>query len=155
MEKLFANKVAFITSGAAGMGLAAVKAFAEECAAVWDPLRRSPMRSFGCAVRRRALSPAKQLPSTADTPRANSSMSSCIEPADATCSRALPPCLQLCVAVRVVSGKEKNIMDSKHLPKGVLTDDEVRSVSPALENYTKTALLKRSVDKRNLESFLL
>lgn len=42
---------------------------------------------------------------------------------------------------RVVSGKEKNIMDSKHLPKGVLTDDEVRSVSPALENYTKGALL--------------
>jgi 4-carboxymuconolactone decarboxylase len=41
----------------------------------------------------------------------------------------------------VVSGKEKNIMDSKHLPKGVLTDDEVRSVSPALENYTKGALL--------------
>lgn len=32
-------------------------------------------------------------------------------------------------------------MDSKHLPKGVLTDDEVRSVSPALENYTKGALL--------------
>lgn len=34
MEKLFANKVAFITGGAAGMGLAAVKAFAEEGAAV-------------------------------------------------------------------------------------------------------------------------
>ena len=32
-------------------------------------------------------------------------------------------------------------MDSKHLPKGVLTDDEVRSVSPALEHYTKDALL--------------
>lgn len=34
MEKLFANKVAFITGGAAGMGLAAVTAFAEEGAAV-------------------------------------------------------------------------------------------------------------------------
>jgi NAD(P)-dependent dehydrogenase (short-subunit alcohol dehydrogenase family) len=34
MEKLFANKVAFITGGAAGMGLAAAKAFAEEGAAV-------------------------------------------------------------------------------------------------------------------------
>lgn len=32
-------------------------------------------------------------------------------------------------------------MDRKHLPKGVLTDDEVRSVSPALENYTQGALL--------------
>lgn len=31
--------------------------------------------------------------------------------------------------------------DSKHLPKGILTYDEVRSVSPALEAYTKHALL--------------
>ncbi|MEO8735244.1 MAG: carboxymuconolactone decarboxylase family protein [Edaphobacter sp.] len=31
--------------------------------------------------------------------------------------------------------------DTKHLPKGTLTYDEVRSVSPALESYTKGALL--------------
>src|SRR6202035_4959009 len=31
--------------------------------------------------------------------------------------------------------------DNKHLPKGALTYDEVRYVSPALEGYTKGALL--------------
>jgi 4-carboxymuconolactone decarboxylase len=31
--------------------------------------------------------------------------------------------------------------DTKHLPKETLTYDEVRSVSPALESYTKDALL--------------
>lgn len=31
--------------------------------------------------------------------------------------------------------------DNKHFPKGVLTYDEIRSVSPALESYTKEALL--------------
>ena len=37
--------------------------------------------------------------------------------------------------------KDKNMTNSKHLPIGVLTYDEVRSVSPALEGYTKGALL--------------
>jgi 4-carboxymuconolactone decarboxylase len=35
----------------------------------------------------------------------------------------------------------ENMTDSKQLLQGVLTDDEVRSVSPALEAYTKGALL--------------
>jgi 4-carboxymuconolactone decarboxylase len=42
---------------------------------------------------------------------------------------------------RRVFAKDKNMTDSKRLPKGALTYDEVRSVSPALEAYTKGALL--------------
>jgi len=38
------------------------------------------------------------------------------------------------------SHERKIILDSKPLPKGQLTDDELRSVSPALEHYTKDAL---------------
>jgi 4-carboxymuconolactone decarboxylase len=41
----------------------------------------------------------------------------------------------------LVFAKDKNMTDTKHLPKGVLSYDEVRSVSPALEDYTKGALL--------------
>jgi 4-carboxymuconolactone decarboxylase len=37
--------------------------------------------------------------------------------------------------------KDTNMTDRKHLPKGALTYDEVRSVSPALEHYTEKALL--------------
>lgn len=37
--------------------------------------------------------------------------------------------------------KDMNMTGSKHLPKGGLTYDDVRSVSPALEHYTKEALL--------------
>jgi len=40
--------------------------------------------------------------------------------------------------------------DSKHLPKGALTYDEVRSVSPALESYTEGALLTDLWARREL-----
>ena len=46
----------------------------------------------------------------------------------------------LCNGYKVFA-KDKNMADNKHLPKGVLTYDEVRSVSPALASYTKEALL--------------
>ena len=45
-----------------------------------------------------------------------------------------------CIGCRVFA-KDKNMSNSKHHPQSALTYDEVRSVSPALENYTKGALL--------------